>query len=182
MKKTVFVFLLFFLTGCTTVYNVKVPVISSVIYELTYKIDLPREEYFNSDGVKILFIDSHVTQAGCGFNWEGVIPIIYLNVDYLKQFPKEFQWFVFYHEIGHHKMGHTNLIIDESMSEEDYEEFRTGLEYETTMFSLWFLYKEHNYGDKEFDVIFYYMRQELDSDLVDFMEEFRKEKLKTSVN
>ena len=44
MKKTVFVFLLFFLTGCTTVYNVKVPVISSVIYELTYKIDLPREE------------------------------------------------------------------------------------------------------------------------------------------
>ncbi|MCF6276692.1 MAG: ImmA/IrrE family metallo-endopeptidase [Candidatus Magasanikbacteria bacterium] len=160
MRNVTFVLFAIFIFGCSSA-------------NLYYEVDIPKEQFYNYEGTKLIIVDSHNTNAGCSFNWEASVPFLFLNPDYLKRFPKEFQWFVFFHEVGHHALGHTNYVPDDFISEDVYQEQMVYFEIEASKFSLFILHKKFDYLDNEFDIIFYYMPKELDSVLVVLMQEFR---------
>jgi hypothetical protein len=65
----------------------------------------------------------------------------------MKSIPKEFQWFVLYHEIGHHKLGHT--LFDKEVKDE---------ELYANLYAVEYLYLYHGFREKEFDIIFSRLR------------------------
>ena len=82
-----FIALFIFLSACTSYPMIKAP-------------------EFSVDG-KAINIEAQDVQNAKALEWGGKYYILY-NEDYMTQYPEDVQSFVFYHELGHIQLGHTD--------------------------------------------------------------------------
>lgn len=106
-----------------------------------HELSIPPESMEDNFGREILVvIDDSRPKAGATFA-HGV-PYIYMNRTYMRNFPEQTQWFIFYHEIGHHKLDHFLFAKDPKKAE-----------LEADCWSVKYLINKHDYKAKDISVI-----------------------------
>lgn len=106
-----------------------------------YNLYLPAHSLDDNFGRHILVVVDH-TRVKAGATFAGGVPYIYMNTDYMRQFPKETQYFIFYHEIAHHKLDHFLFAKDPKQSE-----------LEADCWAAKYLINHHGYGAAEISII-----------------------------
>lgn len=88
----------------------------------------------------IVIVNNERGKAGATF-FAG-LPIVYFNKSYMKRFPRETQWFIFYHEIAHHRLMHFMYPADIKENE-----------FEADCWSMLHLIEEHKFSKKQINII-----------------------------
>ena len=90
--------------------------LSALLLTACVSINYPQNQHFDPNGNEIVFIE----KDGCEHNdniayysgWK-----VYYDPVEISKFPKEYQAFIFYHEIAHIRLNHRNLILAGSQKE-----------------------------------------------------------------
>ena len=119
-----------------------------------YKINIPINTPFNDNNGKPIIIEETYDVAKAETSWDEETDTYYIsyNPGWLRKNVKpEAQNFVFFHELGHIRLGHLN------------NDFINWSQEEADCYSLNYLRKAYHYGEKEYKIIEDFIENELNS-------------------
>lgn len=126
------------------VVNTVAATLASLVLTGCLNIYIPKTSYYDNFNQKIVFVEDKKNKYGASAKYVERIPTIHYDPWWMGQFPKEFQSFIFHHEIGHFQLGH--LLVGNSFI---YKGTLDPIEHEADCYSMRYLEERLNYTPEQ---------------------------------